>query len=164
MELENKILLSIGTNFGVREENIEKAIDNLISSGAIESASIASIYETEPHGITEQAWFLNTALLASTTLTPLEFLQISKSIEYSVGRTQRKRWHEREIDIDIIYYNDIIYKDNALILPHPRLEKRRFVLVPCNEIAPDYVHPINKLTIKQLLNECTDTSIVRFYG
>lgn len=164
MEIENKILLSIGTNYGDRELNIENAIDNLISSGAIETATIASIYETEPHGITEQAWFLNTALIGTTNLSPHEFLQISKSIEYSVGRTQRKRWHEREIDIDIIFYNDLIINDKFLNIPHPRLEKRRFVLVPCVEIAPDYLHPLTKLTLKQLLNECSDTSIVRFYG
>lgn len=164
MNNTNQILLSIGTNYGNREENIENALEHLISGGVIESAIISSLYETEPFGITEQAWFLNIAVLGTTELEPLELLQICKSIEYSIGRTQRKRWHEREIDIDIIFYNDLVMNDKMLTIPHSRLESRKFVLIPSVEIAPNYIHPISKLTLKQILADCNDSSKVRIFG
>ena len=98
------------------------------------------------------------------TVPEIHEKQICKSIEYSIGRTQRKRWHEREIDIDIIFFNDLVMNDKILTIPHLRLEKRKFVLIPSIEIAPNYIHPISKLTLKQILADCNDSSTVRIYG
>ncbi len=157
-------MLSIGSNFGDKEANIENALDLLITSEAIKFAKFSSFYETEPYGVTEQEWFLNMSIAGYTDLSPQELLVICKSIEYSVGRCIRKRWHEREIDIDILLYDNDIIQEKDLTIPHPRLEKRKFVLIPCNEIEPNYIHPQLNMTMKQLLDECSDSSEVKLYA
>jgi len=157
------VLISIGTNSGEREENIELAYEQLFSSGALCDAVMSSFYETEPVGILEQEWFLNVAVKGKTTLSPIELLQFFKNIEYLIGRKKRKRWTEREIDIDLIFYGSQIINEPFLIVPHERMYKRKFVLMPAAEIAPEMIHPVLKLNVKQLLDECTDSSVVKLY-
>ncbi len=155
------VILSLGSNVGDRKQSIDNAINLLIDSKSITNPKISSYYETEPYGFKEQNKFLNVALKACTELNPLSLLQICKTIEYSLDRKIRSRWHSREIDIDIIFYSDKVINKEKIRIPHIELEKRNFVLIPINEIAPETVHPITNKPIKQLISECTDIGDVK---
>ena len=155
------ILLSMGSNIGDRRNSIFNAIEFLRLYGAIKDVRLSSFYETEPVGETDQDEFINIVLKANTSLSPFNLLAACKSVEYLVGRTKRERWREREIDIDILVYGDSEYKNEKIEIPHPRMHERNFVLIPANEIAPDlYVSKYGK-TINELLEECSDNSLVK---
>ncbi len=157
---EVNILLSLGSNLGNKRQNILDAFRLLQESNALTDLKLSSIYETEPFGNLDQPWFLNAAVTGTTTFSLSNFIQLCKSIEYSLGRKSREKWTEREIDIDIIFYGDKIFKNSHLTVPHSQMQERKFVLVPCSEIAPEIIHPILKKTISQLLEECKDISKV----
>ena len=157
------ILLSLGANIGDRYANITKAVDLLSSSGIIAGIKSSSIYETEPVGFTNQPWFLNSVVSGYTSLSPDIIIGVIKNIQELIGRKQREKWHEREIDIDVLLYGNEIIKTDLITIPHPRMHERRFVLVPASEIAGDIVHPEFKKSIKQLLIECKDESVVKKY-
>lgn len=151
--------LLIGTNLGNKEENIKKAIKLLKKVGRIKKHS--AIYETEPWGFADDRNFFNMAVCLETTLNPFELLNEILKIEISIGRKRQERqWIAREIDIDIIFYDNKIIHDECLVVPHPQLQNRKFVLVPMNEIASRYVHPSIGKNIAALLNECSDDSAV----
>lgn len=154
-------LLSIGANLGEKKENIENAVNHLIISHSLYSVLISSFYETEPVGYTEQPWFINVAVCGYTNLSIFNFLQFCKSIEYSMGRELNEKWHERLIDIDILLYDNDFFNYEKIIIPHPRMHERKFVLAPASEIAPNAIHPQFGLTIEQLLINCPDKSIVK---
>ena len=156
-----QVLLSIGANLGNKQMNINRAISLMAESGVMRNIKRASFYETEPVGFKEQPWFVNTAIHAVTSYPLNYIIQFCKSIEYSLGRTVRERWHEREIDIDILLYGDRVINSHTLTVPHPRMHERRFVLVPANEIAATTMHPSLGLTIRELLRQCPDSSEVR---
>ena len=155
------ILLSLGANLGSRRKTIEAAIKTLVSSKLITDVRTASYYETEPVGFLEQPWFLNTAISGFTKLPLNRLMEICKTTEKELGRTKGERWHEREIDIDILLYGDKIIKKEKVEVPHPRMHERKFVLVPAAEIAGNALHPSFNLTINQLLFGCKDTSEIR---
>lgn len=157
------VLLSLGSNLGNRQANLKKAMGYLTDTDAISIVKVSSMYETEPFGPKEQNWFLNIALLAKTTLSLIELMVCCKSVEYLTGRIKRERWYEREIDVDIIFYDDTIYQTEKLTVPHPLMQERRFVLVPAAEIAPDFIHPVFDCSVMQLLNNCKDNSKVDFF-
>ncbi len=125
---------------------------------------MSSFYETEPVGYSDQPWFLNAVVSGYTYLTAEHLLILCKSLEYMMGRRKRERWHEREIDIDILLYNDSVFSDLFLTIPHPQMLKRRFVLQPAAEIASNILHPSANLPLGQLLDNCEDTSVVRRYN
>lgn len=154
-------LLSIGSNLGNRHENIEAAILLLKEASIIKSVVISSFYETEPLGFKQQPWFLNIAVSGYTELPLYSLIQSCKSIEYLLNRKHREKWHEREIDLDILLYGNLLLSEKKIIVPHPQMHLRRFVLVPAAEIAPLVKHPGFGLTIKQLLKQCPDTSNVK---
>lgn len=148
----------MGANLGDRIATLKKAITLLIDKNVLVGAVISSFYETEPVGYTEQPPFINIVVGGQTTLE-LEMLYfILKEIERECGRVERPRWHERELDIDILYYGSTIMQNENLTIPHPRLSQRRFVLVPLNEVAPFYIHPQLGNTTYTLLEKCDDTS------
>jgi len=125
----------------------------------------SSIYETEPWGFTNKNNFLNQVLLVETSLNPYELLKVLKAIETKLGRIRKtQRYSPRCIDIDILFYNDEVYFSDDLVIPHPRLHDRMFTLVPLNEIAPDYLHPILKKTIRELVILCNDKLMVKKYS
>jgi 2-amino-4-hydroxy-6-hydroxymethyldihydropteridine diphosphokinase len=154
------VLLSLGANLGNREDNITSAFDFLRESGILTDAHISSMYETEPVGYTDQPWFVNAVVSGNTTLSAEQLLIVCKSLEYLMGRRHRQRWHEREMDIDILIYGSRIFSSRPLTVPHPRMHERRFVMEPAAEVAPAAIHPRLHRTMHELLDSCTDNSVV----
>ena len=157
--MSRTIFLALGTNLGDRAENLNAALDLLEKSSAIQKSSI---YETPPWGYTDQPAFLNMAVKTETDLPPLELLSWLKNLEVRIGREKSFRWGPRLIDLDILFYDDIIFESENLTIPHPRLHERAFVLVPLAEIAPEFLHPVLKKTVSQLLAEIDSTGIEIF--
>jgi 2-amino-4-hydroxy-6-hydroxymethyldihydropteridine diphosphokinase len=154
------IYLSLGSNIGNRKRNLEKALTEL-EINKIKKIKISSFYETEPVG-PKQRNFYNIAGKFKTNLTPQNLLKTVKKIEEYLGRTETYRWGPRVIDIDILFYGKQIIKTKNLIIPHKEIINRAFVLVPMNEIAPNFIHPVYCKTIKTLNNNLQkDTYIKR---
>ena len=150
----SKIYLSIGSNKGNRYSQIKEAL-KLIREDLGEIISISKIYETKSWGF-ESENFLNLCIAIKSELSPDKLLFSINSIEEKIGRKRdSKKVNAREIDIDIIFYSNKIVNQEELIIPHPRLELRNFVLVPLSEIASDFVHPILLKSVKELL-ECSN--------
>lgn len=129
---------------------------NELSLRAGEILAASAVYETEPWGTEGQASYLNQALAIQTSLPPDDLLKTVLEIERQLGRIREGRWGDRTIDIDIIYYGSTVIQTDALEIPHPRLHLRNFVLQPLVEIAPDFVHPVLKMSNLQLLNSVAD--------
>jgi 2-amino-4-hydroxy-6-hydroxymethyldihydropteridine diphosphokinase len=150
--------LGLGSNIGNRIGYIRKSLVALSRLPKTKITKVSSLYETEPYGKKEQPWFINIVVEISTELSPLELFKKCKSIETKFGRQKRERWAEREIDIDILLYDNIVLSTPELQIPHPDMHNRRFVLIPLSEIAPNMIHPIFKKSISELLIECKDTT------
>ncbi len=145
------VYLGLGTNLGDRKQNISKAIEAISLKMSISKQS--SLYETTAWGYTDQPNFLNQVIEVETHLSPLRLLNFLKKTEVELGRVENFRYGPRPIDIDILFYDDLIKTTSRLQIPHPRIPARAFVLVPLNEIAPGFVHPVLKKTIAELLAE-----------
>jgi 2-amino-4-hydroxy-6-hydroxymethyldihydropteridine diphosphokinase len=143
--------LSIGSNLGGRAENCIVAVARL--SHEVKVLNVSAVYETEPWGKTDQPAFMNAAVEIETQLTPHELLEMCKQIEEGMGREPGERWGPRVIDLDILLYEDLVIGDEDLILPHPHMHERRFVLAPLAEIAPGARHPVQKKTAAELLED-----------
>ncbi len=149
------VFLLLGSNIGNRLSHFETA-EQLIAISVGPIIKTSSAYETEPWGYAEQPAFLNKVIELKTLLTPYQLLNVLLEIEKSIGRIRTEKWHERIIDIDILFYDSEIVNTEDLKIPHPFLQDRRFTLEPLNEIAPGLIHPIFNLNNAQLLANCTD--------
>ncbi len=154
------VYFSVGANVGNRERYIKNAISSLKTLGEIECSSL---YETTPWGNLGQENFLNAVCVIETDKKPAEILLIIKSIEKGLGRKRITKWGPRTIDIDILFYGDVVIHTADLIIPHPHISGRKFVLVPLNEIASNLVHPVLKKTVEQMLRECKDKGEVKLW-
>jgi 2-amino-4-hydroxy-6-hydroxymethyldihydropteridine diphosphokinase len=145
------VYLGLGSNIGDRQENLDRALGYL--SQRLRVTEKSSVYDTEPIGNPEQPRFLNMVCRVKTMLKPEDLLVLAKGIERKMGRIPGSPNSPRPIDIDILFYGDEVIKLPELVIPHPRLTERAFVLVPLNEIAPGLVHPVKKNSINELLKE-----------
>lgn len=154
------VFLGLGSNTGERQRFLNQAVGELNKVPDTKLIWASSVYETDPYGKADQPKFLNAALEIETLLPPPELLKEVKGIEQRLGRTTTEKWGPREIDIDILLYDGLVHDDGVIKVPHPDLERRKFVLVPLREIAPDLVHPVSGMTITELSLTCKDTGRV----
>jgi len=149
--------ISFGSNIGRRFENCTDGITRLTQSGKAVILKQSGFYETEPVDYTDQDWFVNGVVKIGTSLDPSELLKMLKAIEKEIGRTQTLvRYGPRILDMDIILYDDLVLNSPQLIIPHPRMHKRRFVLCPICDIDPDIIHPVLHDNMRNLLDKLVD--------
>jgi 2-amino-4-hydroxy-6-hydroxymethyldihydropteridine diphosphokinase len=155
-----RVFLSLGSNLGHRLGFLQRAVEAIDQLPDTEVVRVSKIYETEPVGMREQPDFLNAAVEITTTLAPAELLKRLKAIEREVGRLETFRYGPREIDIDILYYDGITEHLPDLEIPHPEIGRRRFVLAPLCDLAPELIDPVAGLRVDRMLRECPDGSRV----
>ncbi|MDR1114575.1 MAG: 2-amino-4-hydroxy-6-hydroxymethyldihydropteridine diphosphokinase [Tannerella sp.] len=162
--MKSAVYLLVGSNLGDRKSYLNIAKQSLCEFAG-DLLMESSVYESEAWGFVSENAFLNQVLLYETELSPNELLQTIKAIETKNGRIHTKNgYSSRNLDIDILFYDNLILKSTDLTLPHPMLHKRRFTLMPLAEIAPDLFHPVFKLNVKQLLDKCEDLGKVKLIG
>jgi len=151
------VYLSLGSNMGDRAANLKEAIGSLTPQMKVKAKS--KVYETPPWGFTDQDKFLNQAIKVKTYLDPEPLLKHLKRLETALGRVESFQYGPRLIDIDILFYDDILLANTQLVIPHPNMHERAFVLIPLLDIAPEHVHPVKKQTIRKLASYCDKKGI-----
>lgn len=165
--------LLLGTNIGNRVQHLKDAremlsnddfIKNIIPGFKLIPVKESPIYETAAWGKIEQDDYLNQVIVINTDMPAMTLLKITSCIETRLGRVRKKVWEPRIIDIDILFYGNAVIREDKLVIPHPHLQNRRFVLTPLTEIAPHFLHPVLQKDIYTLLQECPDPLWVREYS
>lgn len=141
--------VALGSNLGDREANLRRALE-LLQQNDIEVLKVSAFIETEPYGVTDQPRFLNGVCQVKTTLSPLELLRLLLAVEKEMGRVRLRHWGERNIDLDLLLYEDVIMDTEELRLPHPYMANRDFVMLPLAEIAPELKHRVLGKTMAEL--------------
>lgn len=157
---QTQIYLALGSNLGNRGVHIDKALELL--KPKIEGMVESPLYETEPWGVKEQPKFLNACVGGTTTLSADKLLDFVKSIEKLLNHSSQIKWGPREIDIDIIFYGQLVVHKADLVIPHPYVAERAFTLVPLADIAPGFVHPELKYSVAQLLQGVNVSGVKRY--
>ena len=152
-----KAFIGIGTNIGDRKDNLNRAVKLLGENGKTLIKRVSSIYETAPVGYLDQAAFLNIVVEIETVLDPFELMEFTASIEKALGRVRPIKWGPRIIDLDILLYENEVVKTENLIIPHPRIGERAFVLIPLMEIAPEIL--LNGLPIGKYISAVKDQEV-----
>ena len=152
------VFIGLGSNIEPRLEYLRSAVKGLRTLGEIKR--ISSIYETAPVGVIPQSDYLNAVVEMSTKLEPLKLVSHLKALEQAIGRKDRPRWHEREIDLDILFYGNLVFDSPTLTIPHPEIFRRAFVLVPLCELDPNFQHPVLKKSVSELLRNVDAASVV----
>lgn len=163
MPIENPnqiVYIALGTNLGDRQANLEEAIVRL--QPIVQVIACSPVYETPPWGYIEQPDFLNQVVQGETSLEPMDLLDLLKRIEMEMGRVKTIQNGPRLIDLDLLFYGDLILETERLTLPHPRMVGRGFVLLPLADLAPNLVHPLLGLRIRELLDEADCSGIARY--
>ena len=155
------IFVGLGSNLGDRLNFLQRGMEELERLPETRIHEHSSVYHTEPVGMKDQPEFLNMVAAVESALPAAEFFQGLKTIERLLGRKQTMRWGPREIDLDVLYFGGLVLNEPNLRIPHPEIANRRFVLIPLEEIARDFLDPVRNLTVAELLQACTDTSAVR---
>ena len=150
-----KVFLGLGSNIGDRKNHIRQTISK-IEHCIGEIAAHSSLYKTAAWGKTDQSYFINQVIEISTPLSPIDLLDQVLRVERQQGRIRKEKWGARSIDIDILFYGSEIIEMPRLLIPHPFIAERRFVLAPLHELAPDFLHPVFERTIRELLTNCDD--------
>ena len=158
--MNHTVYLSLGTNMDNRPANLKSAISSLPPQLDVKKKS--HVYETPPWGYTEQDKFLNQVVMAKTYLEPEPLIKHIKRLEVALGRKATFRYGPRLIDIDILFYDDLVLETPSLTIPHPHLHERGFVLVPMMDIAPDFVHPVKKKSVREMAALCNLGGIQKF--
>ena len=148
-------MLFRSSNLGDKEANLRQALKMLLVKG-LQIRSVSSFFKTEPYGVTDQPEFINAVACVKTDLAPEKLLKLLLDTELEMGRVRLRHWGERNIDLDLLLYDDLIYYSEKLVLPHPDMQNRLFVLQPLSEIAADKIHPVYKKSIQNLLKSLTD--------
>ena len=157
MNMNHTVYLSLGTNMGDRAANLKQAVTSLTPQMTVKKKS--EVYETPPWGYTEQDAFLNQVVMATTYLEPEPLLKHLKRLEVALGREATFRYGPRLIDIDILFFDDLVLETPLLTVPHPHLHERGFVLMPMMDIAPDLLHPVTKISIREMIALCNTEGI-----
>ena len=158
------VFIGFGSNLGDRLDFCDRAMTLLSLLPATQVTAVSSLYETEPvndAGNPGSGWFLNGVVQIETEIAPNNLLEVCREIEKALGRNQDRRDGPRTLDLDLLFYGTRIINEPALVIPHPRLYLRRFVLTPIVELAPDWCHPVLKRTVKDLLAHLADEAQVR---
>ena len=146
-----KVFIGLGSNVGNRLLNIEKAIDLINENSNCKVVKTSSIFESVAFGVKEQNNFLNSVVCIETDFDPANLLKLLKNIENKIGRTKTEKWGPREIDLDILLFDNLVFSENDLTIPHKGIQERDFVMVPLTEIEPEIVHPVLKDKIKNII-------------
>jgi 2-amino-4-hydroxy-6-hydroxymethyldihydropteridine diphosphokinase len=157
---EHTVYLALGSNLGDRLANLKQAIDSLTPQMEVKAKS--SVYETPPWGYEDQPKFLNQVVKAKTYLDPEPLLKHLKRLEVALGRQTSFPNGPRLIDMDILFYDELILNTSSLVIPHPRLQERGFVLLPLMELSPDLIHPLSKKSIREMTAQCDLGGIKKF--
>ena len=157
---EHIVYLALGTNLGDRLANLKQAIAALTPQLEVKARS--QVYETPPWGFEDQPKFLNQVIKANTYLDPEPLLKHLKRLEVALGRKESFPNGPRLIDLDILFYDDLVMDKPSIVIPHPRLQERGFVLLPLMEIAPNLVHPVNKKSVREMAEMCNVEGIEKF--
>ena len=157
---EHIVYLALGSNLGDRLANLKQAIVALPPQ--MEVSAKSSVYETPPWGYEDQPKFLNQVIKAKTYLDPEPLLKHLKRLEIALGRKESFPNGPRLIDMDILFYDDLVLNTAALVIPHPRLHERGFVLLPLTDINPELVHPVNKKNVREMAAGCDMGGIEKF--
>lgn len=158
-----KLVLGLGSNVGNRARYLKKAVNEICALPGIGYLALSPVYETEPWGFKKQKKFLNCVLVCNCSLVPAMVLKLLKQAEKSLGRQYRGKWKQREIDIDILFCGEKIIKRGRLIVPHPFLHERNFVLKPLTDIMPGFIHPVLHRSIKYLFKHSPDKNKLKLF-
>ncbi len=159
--INGRVFIALGSNLGDRAAWLQQARKKLFSTPTVQLVAASSVYETAPVGKTDQPAFLNQVIEVRTSLTPEELLSRLLQVEQELGRLRRERWGPRIIDLDLLAFGRRRSNTSRLVLPHPELHRRRFVLQPWAEIAPEFIVPGFAASVEKLLENCEDNNRVQ---